>query len=558
MFPTELKSFSQVFETTNLIIYVILSFVSAILLFYATLKFLLVLQQSGYKSKKYFKWLGSRETPYLSRLMLLCLLGFLFFMVLSISFAPIVGELISSYVGFISYYLFTLLYINTEKQVNAKVPLRKTARLIRLAIVYVLLLAIVNFGLMLLLDFIAYEIDSNVVAILRYSIVCGLPILTPYLLFLAHCVTSPFERWISQYYIKKAKRKLEHSSVLKIGITGSYAKTSTKEILRTILSQKYRVLATPSSYNTPLGIALTVKQLDSTHDIFIAEMGARSKGDIKTLAEMVKPTYGVITGINSQHLETFGNEENIKNTKYELIESLDNQGKAFFNSDNIGSVELFDRFDGEKHLAGLQADKSMCYATDIELDSRGTSFTLNIKGEEPVRCTTVLLGKHAVSNICLAAAVAYKIGLTPEEIANGINRIQTLMHRLELLPNNRDIIIIDDSYNSNEDGVKAAMEVLDTFKGRKIVLTPGLVELGKMENVINLKYGKILAQHADFVFVIGKHNAEMLVSGLIEGGMPRENIRFSKSLNKANEELNGFLQQGDVVLFENDLPDNYS
>ena len=557
MFPTKLQSFSQVFEVENLIIYFVLASVSAILLFYASLKFLLVLQQSGYKSKKYFKWLSARETPYLSRLMLLCLLGFLFFMVLAMSFAPVLGETISSYFGFLSYYLFTILYIKTEKHVNVKIPLRKTKRLVRLAIVFVLLLTIVNFGLMLLIDFIAYKLQSNVFAILRYAILCGLPILTPYLLYIAHCIISPFERVLARSYVNKAKRKLNSSSVLRIGITGSYAKTSTKEILRTILSQKYRVLATPASYNTPLGIALTVKQLDSTHDIFIAEMGARSKGEIKALADIVKPKYGVITGINSQHLETFGSQENIMDTKYELIESLGKDGEAFFSNDNSGSKELFDRYDGNKYLAGRKGE-SFCYATDITLDSRGTTFTLNIKGEEPVKCTTVLLGKHAVSNICLASAVAYKIGLKPEEIANGINRIQTLMHRLELLPNNRDIIIIDDSYNSNQDGVVAAMEVLDTFEGRKIVLTPGLVELGKMENVINLEYGKLLAKHADFVYVIGKHNADMIVSGLIEGGMPRENIRFSKSLNKANEELNGFLQKGDVVLFENDLPDNYT
>ena len=478
-------------------------------------------------------------------------------MVLAMSFAPVVGETISSYFGFLAYYLFTVLYIKTEKHVNVKVPLRKTKRLVRLAVVFVLLLVIVNLVVMLLLDFIAYLSGNNVFAILRYAIICGLPILTPYLLYIAHCIISPLEKLISRSYVNIAKRKLSASSVIRIGITGSYAKTSTKEILKTILSQKYRVLATPASYNTPLGIALTVKQLDSTHDIFIAEMGARSKGEIKALVDIVKPRYGVITGINSQHLETFGSQENIMNTKYELIEGLGNGGEAFFSADNQGSRELFDRCDKNKYLAGRN-EESFCYATDITLDSRGTTFTLNIKGEQPVKCTTVLLGKHAVSNICLASALAYKIGLTPEEIASGINRIQTLMHRLELLPNNRDIIIIDDSYNSNQDGVVAAMEILDTFKGRKIVLTPGLVELGKMESVINLEYGKLLAKHADYVYVIGKHNAEMIVSGLIEGGMPRENIRFSKSLNKANEELNGFLQKGDVVLFENDLPDNYT
>lgn len=558
MFPTELTQFSQAFNTLHLITYIAISIINGVLLFYASLKFILVLQQSGYKIKRYFKWLGARETPYLSRLMLLCLLGFLFFCVLSMSFAPILGNMVSSYIGFISYILFTLLYIKTEKSVNAKVPLKKTSRIIRLSILYIIFISAVTFGLMVLLDFVAYKINSEIVAILRYSILCAMPILTPYILFLVHVMIYPLERLISRYYIQHSKRKLAHSSVLKIGITGSYGKTSVKEILKTILSQKYRVLATPSSFNTPLGIALSVKQLDSTHDVFIAEMGARSVGDIRTLTDIVKPSYGIITGINNQHLETFGSIENIKDTKFELIEGLTPNGEGFFSVDSQGSKELYERFNGIKYATGINAQNNFVFATDIVIDERGTTFTLNIHGENPISCTTVLLGKHAVSNICLAAAVAYKIGLSPEEIATGINRIQTIMHRLELRPNNKNIIIIDDSYNSNEDGVKAAMEVLSTFNGRKIVLTPGLVELGKMENVMNLEFGKVLAKHADMVFVIGKHNAEMLVSGLLEGGMPRENIRFAKTLNKANEELNGVLQEGDVVLFENDLPDNYS
>ena len=197
-------------------------------------------------------------------------------------------------------------------------------------------------------------------------------------------------------------------------------------------------------------------------------------------------------------------------------------------------------------------------AVDVKNDESGTTFTLMIKGEEPVQCSTVLLGTHSVKNICVAAAVAYKMGLTPNEIAMGINRIQTIGHRLELVPNNKKIVIIDDSYNSNVDGVNAAMEVFDSFKGRKIVLTPGLVELGKMENVENLKFGKLLASHADIVIIIGKHNAEMLINGLFEGGMARENIKFAKNLNKGNALLNEIVKEGDVVLFENDLPDNYN
>ncbi|MBQ4097804.1 MAG: UDP-N-acetylmuramoyl-tripeptide--D-alanyl-D-alanine ligase, partial [Clostridia bacterium] len=291
---------------------------------------------------------------------------------------------------------------------------------------------------------------------------------------------------------------------------------------------------------------------------FIAEMGARSRGDIAALAKLVKPKYAVLTGVNSQHLETFGSIECTMDTKFELFENMQEGGEAFFSADNANSVKLFDRFNGEKYFAGISGEDNLVTATDINMDTHGMTFTLNVKGEKPIKCSTVLLGKHSVKNICLAAAVAYRIGLSVEDIAVGISRLQSIGHRLELLPNNKNIVIIDDSYNSNVDGITAAMDVLDTFSGRKIVLTPGLVELGKIENVANYEMGKTLAKHSDMVIVIGKHNAEMLIKGLLDGGMDRENIKFEKTLNKANKYLNTIIKEGDVVLFENDLPDNYN
>lgn len=558
MFPIGLGSFSELFSGYTLYLIIGISLINGALLFFASSKFLLVMQQSGYRGKRYFKWLLNPETPYLSRLMLLCLLGLLFFCLLSVCFLSVVGNTITSYMGFLSYVLFVSLYIDSERNVNAKLPLKKTKRLVRLCITYEIILTLLTFGIIVLVNFIAYSIGDEVVGVLRYAPICLIPLLSPYVLFLAYLINEPFENAIKKHIVLKATAKLDSADVIKIGITGSFGKTSVKEILNTVLSQKFRVLSTPNSFNTPMGIALTVKGLDSTHDIFIAEMGARNKGDIKELADMIKPSVAVLTGINNQHLESFGSIGTIKNTKFELFEGLTENGVGFFSSESEGAKELFNRFNGEKYSAGINKEGNFAYATDITTDERGMSFNLHINGEQTVKCCTVLLGRHSVSNICLAAAVAYKIGLTPEEIAMGVNRIPALKHRLELLPNNKNIVIIDDSYNSNEDGIRAAMDVLDTFSGRKIVLTPGLVELGKMENVVNLEFGKTLARHADLVIVIGKHNAEMLISGLTDGGFNKENILFAKSLNKANVLLNGIVKEGDVVLFENDLPDNYN
>ena len=558
MFPLSIESISQLFSLNNILIYLIIGILNAVILFFSSFKFMLVLQQCGYRGGRYFKWVSNKKTPYLSRLMLLCLLALLFFCVLNMCFEPILGVELSSYIGFAAYLLFTISYINTEASVNAKVPLRKTKRLVRLCITYFLVLIAVTFGLLVGLDCLAFLIGNEVVAILRYAVLCALPILIPYLLIVAYAINEPVEYLRRRHHLLLAKSKLDNLNLIKIGITGSYGKTTVKEILKTLLSQKFRVVATPESYNTPLGIAKTVKNIDSTHDIFIAEMGARIKGDIKELTDLVKPTYGVLTGINNQHLESFKSIEVIKQTKNELMVGIGENGVGFFSSENAFSTELYQLKSGEKYLAGINGDDNLVSAKDIELTSRGMNFTLSIKGEEDIRCSTVLLGKHNVNNICLAAAVAYKIGLTPEEIRTGINRIQSIGHRLELLPNNKNIVIIDDSYNGNEDGVLAAMDVLDTFSGRKIVLTPGLVELGKQENIANYNFGKTLAKHADLVIIIGTHNAETLIHGLLDQGFSNENVKFAKNLNKGNAILNEMLKEGDVVLFENDLPDNYN
>ncbi|MBO7149439.1 MAG: UDP-N-acetylmuramoyl-tripeptide--D-alanyl-D-alanine ligase [Clostridia bacterium] len=522
------------------------------------MKFILVLQQCNYKGKRFFAWLSHKDTPYMSRLMLLCMLAFLFFCVLNMTFVSLVGETIASYIGIFAYILFSIMYINSEKHINAKIPLKKTKRLVRLCITYIILLLGITFGFIYLLNYLAFAIGNEVFAILRFAIICLTPLLIPIILFLAYLINEPFELLVKRFYINRATQKLNSSSVIKIGITGSFGKTSVKEILKTILSQKYRVLATPLSYNTPLGIARTINRLDSTHDIFITEMGARQKGDIKELANFVKPTYAVLTGVNHQHLETFGSIENTMNTKYELFEGLGEDGLAFFSCDNQNALELSQRFNGEKYLAGIGDENALVYAKDIVMDGKGTTFTLVIDGQRGVKCSTNLLGSHSVKNICLASAVAYKIGMSAKEIVAGINSIKSIKNRLELVPNNKKIIIIDDSYNSNEEGINSAMEVLDNFKGRKIVLTPGLVELGKIESLVNYEFGKTLAKHSDKVIVVGKHNAEMIIKGLIEAGMDKENIKFAKNLNKGNEILNEMLEEGDVVLFENDLPDNYN
>lgn len=542
------------------------SIINAVLLFFATTKFLLSLQQLGYKGYRYFKWMYSKRNPYLSRLLLLSLLGFLFFCILGITFARLAGRF-DALIGFIAYVFFMVVYIDMEKNVNVKLKLKKTRRLVRLSIVYMLVLTAVTFGLFTLLNFIEVSlidraisigkagVGSEVFGVLKYSLIALLPILAPFLLSVAYYIIKPFEDLNNRRYLKLTKNILGQSDAIKIGITGSYAKTSVKEILTTILSVRYRVLATPESYNTPLGIAYSVKRLESTHDVFIAEMGAREVGDISDLSDIVRPDIAILTGINAQHLETFKTVENIKNTKYELFEKLKEGGKAFFNVDSPLAKELADKFQGEKYCISL-AD-GFVSAKNIVYSVEGITFDLCIEGERSIKCSTTLIGEHSIANILLAVAVAYKMGLTLNEIFVGVTRLHSIKHRLQVLPTGSGVTLIDDSYNSNIDGFKCALKAMSAFSGRKIIVTPGLVELGEYQGGLNYKVGMLISKTCDVMIISAKTNAEMLVKGFIDGGKETKDIIYAKNHIKAKEVLNGILQKGDVVLFENDLPDTY-
>lgn len=302
------------------------------------------------------------------------------------------------------------------------------------------------------------------------SAVLSLISLPPYLLYAGNCyivmgaaaLAQPLENRINGQFFERARKKLEsRPDLIKIGITGSYGKTSTKFVLRDILSQKYRVLATPASFNTPMGLSRVInEQLKGEHQIFIAEMGARHVGDIKELCELVHPKYGLLTSVGPQHLETFGSIENIAGTKYELIEALPRDGIAFFSSDGSYVDRLFAKCEREKYRVGFNPDRQpYMLATDIEVGPQGSRFTLKCADGESLRCRTRLLGRHNIQNIALCAAVARKLGLTMEEIARGVRIIEPIEHRLQLIPG--AMTVIDDAFNSNPAGSQEALKAIN-------------------------------------------------------------------------------------------------
>ncbi|MBP5307738.1 MAG: UDP-N-acetylmuramoyl-tripeptide--D-alanyl-D-alanine ligase [Clostridia bacterium] len=538
----------------------VISLCNTALMFFASFKFVQTLQQSGYEGRGFLSWLRRRDNIYMMRLVILSILSVLAFLIFNIAVMIFIeGEWVV-YTGFVFYLLFFAIYIKKDRKTKAKVPLIVTNRVKRLISSFVIISFLTGFIGLTLLNFTEFIAGSDALLfMLRYGIICFTPMLLPFTVLAAYYVNEPFERYNNRRYVKKCAETLaSRPDLIKIGITGSYGKTSVKEILATILSEKYSVLATPHSFNTPMGECKTVKKLKPSHEVFIAGMGARNVGDIKELAETVKPEYAIITGITGQHIETFGTLENVRKTKYELIESMGEKGFAVFSTDSENTLELMRKCPFSKIGAGILKENSPAvYAENVKVTASGTKFTLCF-GSAKTECSTVLMGTHNVANICMAAAMAEKLGLDAAEIAAGINRIKPIKHRLELVENDKGYTIIDDSYNANVNGTIAAMEVLDCFEGRKIVVTPGLVELGNTEDLENYQFGRRLASHANVVILVGKRRIDKIKEGLVSVEFPGENIICVNDLDAAGEQLKKLAKRGDVIIFENDLPDKYN
>ncbi|NLV57209.1 MAG: UDP-N-acetylmuramoyl-tripeptide--D-alanyl-D-alanine ligase [Clostridiales bacterium] len=379
------------------------------------------------------------------------------------------------------------------------------------------------------------------------------------MLALAGLLAWPIEKFISELYFRDAKRRLlSNPRLIRIGITGSYGKTSVKHILGTLLSEKYPTLITPLSYNTPMGVSRAIREkLTPTYQVFVGEMGARHVGDIKELCRLVKPTIGILTSVGPQHLDTFRTVQRVVKTKYELIEALPKDGHGYFFDDGGICKGLYDQTEKPKSLASLTSGHGDCWCENITVSPSGCSFDLHLKNKGSIRCQTLLLGEHNIQNILLASMVAGDLGLSLKQIAHGISELKPIKNRLELIPHPGSFTIINDAFNSNPIGAKAALKVLASFPKRRIIVTPGMVELGEKEAEYNREFGRRIAESADIAIIIGKKRAIPIIEGLREGGFSPDQIHHVGSLTESTTVLHDLVQPTDTVLYENDLPDNY-
>lgn len=384
----------------------------------------------------------------------------------------------------------------------------------------------------------------------------------PQILLVTDAAMAPVQRAINARFTSRARARLEQVGPLVIGITGSYGKTSTKVAIARLLAPPDVVLATPASYNTPLGVVRTInEELDPQHRYLVVEMGARREGDIAELCRLVEPRIGVLTSVGSAHLETFGSADAIRRGKYEIVERLPRDGTAVMNVDDP-VVRALARATTSVRVVRCGLDPGGdpdVTAADVEVGQRGTSFRLVDRRarSDGVAAQTRLLGRHALVNLLLASAVALEAGRTLDEIARGIGELEPVEHRLQIIEGAGGVTVLDDAYNSNPAGAAAALEVLAAMPARRrVIVTPGMVELGDAQATENERFGAAAARVADTIIVVAPVNRDALLAGA-EGAGTGVHVEAVDSLAQATERLRGLLQAGDVVLFENDLPDQY-
>lgn len=356
----------------------------------------------------------------------------------------------------------------------------------------------------------------------------------------------------NKQFIATAQNKLKYNNIKIIAITGSNGKTSVKNILLKMLETKYKTQATPSSYNTPLGISKFINnELKNDTEFLILEYGARHKNDVLELCNLFGADYGIITSIAPQHLETFNNIKNIVYAKSQLSAFLKNR-LCVFNLDNAYCEKMYNEKFGLKVGISI-SKKNNIYASNIKIKNGKTLFKLHI-AQNTFDCETQLLGKHNITNILLGLAISLELGVSIDKLLETISSFKPVPHRLQLIKTH--INILDDSYNCSIESAKQAAWVLNQFKGKKMIVTPGIIEGGKHQQGLNCELGK-LCSFADFCVVVGNTNKKAILEGLKSQNFSDKNIIFAKSLDEAKRYFT-LLSNNDTLLLLNDLPDDYN
>lgn len=491
-------------------------------------------QQNSYRIERYNRWLKQTGEWY-SRANMLAVVG------------AVVTLFTQHWVVLLLLGLWMLVIAIAEFKIEYKIKLAYTMRVKRLLATRYLLVVVAMVG--------AHYLDDC------YAMPLLLLMTLDYWIILANAINRPLEMAITRWYYNDAKRRLRSMPHLKIiGITGSFGKTSTKHFLYRILSEKYNVVMTPGNFNTTLGVVRTVREhLKPHHEVFIVEMGAKQSGDIKEICDLVCPTMGIITSVGEMHLETFGSVENVARTKFELIDALPAGGVGVVNIDSEAAYRHIKSNNIKALTYSIENTEADYRATNIAYSATETSFALSHGGRVDEGYATHILGRGNILNITAALAIAEHLGVSVDACRRAVKQIEQVEHRLSMRRNG-GITILDDAYNSNPTGARMALEVLRDFatEGKKYVVTPGFVEMGSKQYDNNRVFGSDIAHaNPDGVYVVNEVNREAITQGLADGGYDKAKVAAVASFHEAMAALQPQLKVGDVVLYENDLPDSF-
>ncbi len=532
--------------------------------------FLHTFQQVGYKNIELWQWMKSHWDEKVIPPNIALINIFIF---LLLWFDEWVMETITYTSLSVIFFVFSFYWFGSVQQYRpekVKKPLVYTARVLRLMVPFVILSAIFPFALTWMsftgtLPFLNLPLPNHFTGLLRFDLIMLLigwgfgAAFIPFFILLSGLLTKPIETFIQNGFKKQARKKLASMPDLKvIAITGSYGKTSTKFMIRDLLKERFNVCSTPGSYNTPMGICKVINNdLQSHHQVLILEMGARYQGNIQELCDIAKPDISVVTNVGVAHLETFGSQDVIAREKGRLVDNLEAGDVAILNADDERVSKMGDdRPEINRILVGL--NNGEIRGSNISYDTSGMEFDVEV-GEAKERFQTKLLGAHNVQNLLLAVGVAHHFGIRLKTMALAATNIEPIEHRLELKEQG-DLFVIDDAFNSNPVGAKNAVEILSQFNsGQRIIITPGMVELGEIEEEENRNFGKVIGKaNLNLVVLVGEERAQPILDGIRSEDSAALNVRVVNTLFEANELVRKHARAGDVILYENDLPDVYN
>ncbi len=473
------------------------------------MKPLLILQQTSYRNGEFVSVVKRKRIYVLTSLI---------YVIISIPLSFVSWHF--SIVLSITYCVFSVIAYKK----GIKKPLVFTKRIYRLVSVYAILIILLT------------------VSLCFNKYLFSLAFCSIFVLIMVNALCLPIEKKIALRFIRRAEAKLKKIHPMVIAITGSYGKTSFKNILAQILKTQYKVCVSPKSYNTPMGLAKCINEnLEDSDEIFIAEAGARYRGDIAEICAFIKPNIAVVTAIGNQHLATFKTRENLAIEKFSIV--CERVKKVFINGDEVEKIPCFSQ---DKTVTVCGKNERVGYS-DVKRTIQGQTFI--VRGKEKYELACPLLASYIPSTIALAVSIAESLGITQKNIKNSIKSLKPIAHRLEILYNDKDVII-DDAYNSNENGFKSAIDLLALFHDKiKVVITPGVVELGKEQAMVNTELGRYASVCVDHVLTYGV-NAKAIKSGA------ENKCEIYANLSECMERYKS-IQGERAVLFENDLPDVY-